>query len=222
MSFLPGWFPGPVMAAEHDATIAFASYGMSASNPASSYNYGSKNIGAAHPSRVLIAAILWAPMTSGTFGSLSVDGTPMTSRLAFQSSGTIRVHTLPWPTGTTATIVANIGTGSFQSCEWMIWSAYFLKSEVPTASSWIVAGGNPISGNIAVLSGGVAIGNVETGSSSSGHSWSGITEDLDTLGGIGNIYRMSGASGAFHAAQSPLTVTTNAGANHSQLIASFR
>jgi len=208
------------------ASVSFASYGMSASN-ASSYNFGSKIIGSAHPSRILIAWFLWDPLTSANFSSFSVDGTPMTFRAGNTGSGsgaTVQIRTLPWPTGTTATITA-AATASMLHCHWMLWSTYNLKSEIPTDThSALGLGTNPASDNLDVTAGGIVIaGTGAPSSSSSGFSWTGLTEDLDVTGGISNNTRISGASGAFNQAQSPLVVSSNANsANHIHTMASFR
>lgn len=222
MSFLPGMYPSLLMSGERDATVQFVDYGMSSSN-ASSYNFGTKNIGPAHASRVLIVWFTWNPQLSATFSHFSVDGTPMNFRVGSSSGTFTQMRTLSWPTGTTATITMG-ASAQMLSCYWMMWSAYYLKNEAPTASKDIGTLGNPVSDNINVSAGGVIVGGSGApAASSSGFTWSGLTEDLDVVGGISSTVRISGASAAFHAAQSPLTVSTNANsANHQQMLAAFR
>jgi hypothetical protein len=208
------------------ASVAFASLGMSTSN-SSSYNYGSKNIGTANAKRTLIAWLTWNPLTSANFSNISVDGTPMTFRFgntASATGATTQILTLPWPTGTTATITA-AATASMSSCYWMLWAAYNLQSEVPTAThSALGFGANPATDNINVSAGGIIIaGSAAPASSSSGFTWTGVTEDADQLGGISNTVRMSGGSAAYKNAQTPLVVSSNANsANHINTMASFR
>lgn len=210
----------------HDATVSFTDWAMSSSN-ASSYNFGTKSIGTAHPSRILIAWITWNPQTTANFSHFSIDGTATTFRVGntgTSNGSTTQIRTLPWPTGTTATVTM-AGTGQLLSCYWMLWAAYYLNSEAPTASHTALGvGANPASDNINVSAGGIVIaGSGALASASSGFNWSGVTEDLDTVGGISSTARMSGASGAFHAAQAPLTVASNANnANHIHTMAAFR
>lgn len=208
------------------ASVAFASLGMSTSN-SSSYNYGSKNIGTANAKRTLIAWLTWSPLTSANFSNISVDGTPMTFRFGNTVSATgatVQIRTLPWPTGTTATITAS-ASASMQFCYWMLWAAYDLTSEVPTDTySALGLGANPAVDNIDVSAGGIIIAGCSVlASSSSGFTWSGVTEDADLTGGISSSSRMSGGSAAYKNAQTPLVVTSNANsANHIKTMASFR
>ena len=192
-----------------------------------SYNFGSKSIGPAHPSRILIALINWNPLTSANFSHFSIDGVPTNFRVGntgASAGSTVQIRTLPWPNGTTATITM-AATATMVSAYWMLWAAYDLKNEAPTAgSSALGLGSNPASNNINVSAGGILIaGSAAPAGSSSGFTWSGVTEDLDVVGGISNAIRMSGASGAFKTAQTPLALASNANnANHINTLAAFR
>lgn len=226
MNFLPGWDPGFLMAGGNDASVSFVDWAMSSSN-ATSYNFGTKSIGPAHASRVLIAWISWDPQTTANFSHFSIDGTATNFRVGntgASAGSTVQIRTLPWPTGTTATVTM-AGTAQLLNCYWMMWAAYYLNNEAPTASHTALGvGANPASDNINVSAGGIVIaGSGALASASSGFDWTGLTEDHDGVGGISSTARMSGASGAFHAAQSPLTVSSNAhNANHIQTMAAFR
>jgi hypothetical protein len=206
------------------ASVEFVSYGMSSSN-SSSYNFGSKAIGDADPSRILIVRFSWQPQISANFSHFSIDGNAMTLQVSNNvitpANGFNQIRTLPWPTGTTATVTM-AASAQMLSCYWMMWAAYDLKNEAPYASSQ-PALANPQNSSINVPAGGIIVGGTMMQSSlSSGVSWTGITEDLDVTGGISSAARMSGASGAFKHAQTPLAVSSDAGTNHQHMLASFR
>jgi hypothetical protein len=203
------------------ASVVYASFGMSASNPASSYTFSSRNTGTASAKRTMVLMLTWAPMTSGTFGDCQIDGNNMSLRASL-GGGTQRVYTYPWPTGTTATIVTTIASGDFRYCYWAMWAAYDLKSESPTDTYYDIPSiANPYLGNVDVSAGGIAVG-LSADVASGAYTWTGLTEDLDTTGGVSSANRLSAASGAFKQAQTPLNVTTTKSQIHRHALASFR
>lgn len=202
------------------ASILYVDNGMSASNPATSYTFAGRNLGPEHPKRTLVVMLGWSPLTSGTFGSCRIDGNNMN----FHSLGATdpRLYTLPWPTGETGTIQTTIASGNFMFCYFIMWAAYNLKDEAPTDTFYDIPSiSDPYFGNVDVKPGGVAVGYASR-VGGSGFAWTGITEDLNRLGGISNAYRISGASAAFKLAQTPLNVSTTTGTIHRHALAAFR
>lgn len=214
-----------VIGGPKDATISYVDNAMSASNSVSSYNFGTRNIGTAHPSRVLVAVVSWSPMTSGTFGNFQIGGNNAShfSGPGSLSFGSTILFTLPYPTGTTANVTATIASGSFFLCYWAMWALYDLKTSTPSAWAFDNGTSNPRTSTIDVPAGGVLLGYAgRLNNVAAGFTWSGLTEDFDVAGGISSSGKQSGASGAFPAAQTGYSVTTNGGGTHGQLLAAFR
>ena len=199
-----------------DATVVFGDTAATVSN-GSSYSFTGRNLGAANAKRTIIVYGTYSFLVSGSITGFTLDGTPMNARTP--ALGGAFLYTLPWSTGTTGTFAVT-GSSVFSAMGFSIWAAYDLKSEVPTATAGASFGSSPRSTSINVQKGGIVVG-IAVGPNNGNFSWTGLTKDTEFLYNPGSV-KQSPGSGAFAAAQSPLSVQTTYGGNHSAQVAAFR
>lgn len=202
--------------------FAYVDAAASTSN-ATGYNYGTRNIGTAHKKRVLVALLAFDYLTSGTFGNITVGGTPMNLRGSL-NVGACRFYTLAYPTGTSANVSVSSASGTFQGCRWWMWSAYGLTSETPVATG-IVAFSNPCSISLSAQAGGfiVASASGTVANTASGYTWSGtgVGEDIEFVGNVSNSSRY-GAAHALVTTTGTQAIQSSSSGNHQTFAASFR
>ena len=179
---LPGWFPGSFVKIPYRVYIG--------STPdtatASTYTFTNHAIGTAHASRLVVVGVNWIgglavsrPLSSVTIGGVTatlhrqdVNATNQTAHSA--------VVSLAVASGTTATIVVNIGTGTALGCVVSVYAVYDLRSHTPFASAGNNASsGTSLSASLAVPGSGVGIASMMNTISGEDHTIGGLTEDAD-------------------------------------------
>jgi hypothetical protein len=210
-----------IIGAPKPPPFAYVDGAASASN-ATSYDFGSRAIGTAHKSRVLVMLLAYSYLTSGTFGSVTVGGVTMNLRSSLGGLGTNRVYTLAYPTGTTANVIATSSSGTFQGVRWQLWSAFKMNSETPLDSD-IINFGNPNQLSLDVQAGGFIVGMASgtAANTSTGYTWTGANEDAEFLGDVGNSSRY-GAAHALVTATGSQNIQSASSGNHGMFAASFR
>jgi len=164
--------PGPV--------VMFLGSAIESSN-SGQFTFSGKDFGPAAPDRHIV--LVYALGNVGTFGvdGVTVGGVSATQAIGVNSSDANRVRTAVLmaavPTGTSGTIVVDPDT----SCDWCA-IAWFSVTGLDAATASDTGGdnaGDPLSVLMDILPGGFAIG-VAASSSSSGFTWSGLNEVVDS------------------------------------------
>lgn len=202
---LPVIFP-TVMVAGGTPSISFEDSAFddvtgSTSSPAT---FTGVSFGSASGSRrVLVGAAI---STNGT-PSVTIGGVSAT-QVALATNGAVKagLYLVDLPTGTSGTVVVS-STAVRGDAFIAVWAVYNIRSSTPTATA-TDTGATPWDVSLNVEHRGVAasflFGN---GTGVASASWTGMTEDVDTLGDGTSVY--TGASYTAVAAQSPLSVTAS-------------
>ncbi len=183
---------------------------------ASTYTFSARAIGAAHASRVVIVAGVFAT-TSGTaaVSSVTIGGYTATQLVAAdnQNSGVSRLVSI-WaarvPVGTTATVVFNL-SGTAVRAGLGVWRAINIQDVAANAvAASDTSNGSPSSASITVPSGSVAVGATFANDVGTLATWSGLTIDFEQ--NLEAVNSMSAASATFQSSKSPtITVTWGGG-----------
>lgn len=182
-------------------------------NALTTYTFSTQSIGAAQAGRrIIVAAGCPANGVDRTISSVTIGGDAATAigTIASGAGGgafaQAQLFVLQVDTGTTADIVVT-WSGAADRCSVGVWAAYDLQSSTPTAT--LTSTANPQTGTINVSAGGILIAaafdfnGVPTAAT---FTWAGPTERYDAQFVATNLF-YSGASDAYAAAQTGLTVT---------------
>ena len=195
------------------------------------YTFTSKTIGAADPSRYVVVAV-GSPANSSnrTISSVTLGGVTMTqvasSFLSAAGGGAFAetaLYILQVPVGTTGTVVVT-WSGAADRMAIGVFALYNLQSATPTSTP-STSSANPATASINVVAGGVVV--AATFAFAGGaftHTWAGLTKNYDQAFVATNLEH-SGASAAFVAAQTGLTVTATPSTTPSAIamtVAAFR
>lgn len=177
------------------------------------YTFTTRAIGTADPNRSIVVAVgSPANAANRTISTITLGGSGMNAvGSSFLSSGgggafaEVGLYILPFPSGTTATIVVT-WSGAADRMAIGIFALYNITSQTPTAI--FTSGANPATGSINISAGGVALAAVFAfhASSALSYTWAGLTERYDQQFVATNL-AYSGASDQFVTAQTGLTVT---------------
>lgn len=189
-------------------TVTWASSAKSTS-ALTTYTFSSLSIGTASSDRKIIVNVHAEANGAGTalsVSSLTVDGISATLLVAFPTTdGSDRVAQEVWiasvPTGTTGNVVVTMAAG-ITRCGVGVFATTGASS---TASATYTSTADPLSVSASCQSGGAIIGGAVAQGGSTSFTWAGITERYDEV--VGGATYQSGASLAFTAAQSGLTVS---------------
>lgn len=186
----------------------------------STFTFAGAAFGEASPRRWIIAAFRCTNLTTNFSAPHACSIGGVSATLAFQDpSGTALGHRQFWiakvPTGTSGTITvsraANM-TGQVMN----VWAAYDLKSATAVgavASTFA----NPSSVSLTCQAGGIAVAQAD-GTSPTGWSWTGLTENVE---GSAGTLGYSAASLSKTAAGA-LSITANGGVSNTMIAASWR
>jgi hypothetical protein len=192
------------MTGEKDAEIFYQSSGGTSSN-SGSYNFGSISIGAADAKRYLLVFADMQFLLSGSTREIFLDGvTP--AYLVGNSTSAQKWHLVAWPTGTSVALTMS-ASNTMAYASWAIWSVFYVKN-TGAYTDYKAFAASPQDINVA--KGGVAAAMAARGplTNASTFTWGGLTKNNEFLTGAGSPrVGYSPASGAFVAAQSPLSVS---------------
>lgn len=179
---------------------------------ASTYTFSSRAIGAAHASRVVIVAGVFAT-TSGTtaVSSVTIGGYTATKLVEAdnQNSGVSRLVSI-WaarvPVGTTATIVFNL-SGTPVRAGLGVWRAINIKDIAANAvAASDTSNGSPSSVSLTVPSGSVVVAATFANSTGALATWAGLTIDFEQNLEAANS--MAAASAVFQSSRAPTVTVT--------------
>ena len=220
---MPGTFT-PMLSAGAATAPPSLSYRTHAETQAGgiSATFTSQDIGTAASNRFVIVAVL-AGSTGGsanTIASVTVGGTALTLAKSQFDSGNFHAAAIfigNIPSGTTATIVASLTSGSSSRWGIGVWAAYALNSITPTATNGGTSSGT-LTLDTNVQAGGIVTGVIFSNSGGT-TTWTGLTKRYDSNAINGES---SGADFTAIAAQTPLAITAVAPANGVGCTAAFR
>lgn len=226
---MPGTF-NPILSAPSGispATVVYVGTVTGTMSGGATVTLTSAAIGAAAANRCVVLAVSFRTTSGGSnLASATIGGTP-TTLLAVGAAGgngaSIGFFALVVPTGTTANIVINLtggGTGATGGVG--VYNIFNQTASCPAifdSKTTITSGGTM---NVNVPAGGVAIA---TSGDDNGQSlsWSGTGLTTNYNQTVGGAHALSGASGAYASAQTPLAVigTSSGGGSPNFLVASW-
>jgi hypothetical protein len=182
--------------------------------PGPTYTFNGVTLGAAAADRVIVA-IVTASTNNRTLTALTINGTPMTIHENRSGAGagapffdlTVAIASLPWPTGTTATVAATF-SGLGEGATLMIYRLDGLVSATPHASAFANGVGNP-SLTLTTPDRGIIVAGYAGGASPANSgpvgsvTWTGVTRDLNEKPAMASTnYWLSTAAQSHMAAES--------------------
>lgn len=233
-NFLPGGFPGPVMAlGARPVRVEYGDAAGSSSNPQNTYNYGTKNLGTVEPSRVMVL-LAWSSnsnLVGDTTGpsSVSIGGTSATRRATLPASSSIARWGC-WvtaradsggPTTSTGNVTISRSTGNgFEWCHWVLWALYDLQDELP-ADFDLASFADPSTATLVVSRGGAVVA-IAGYSTTGAFVWTGPTEDADFITGVSSSQRVTGSHAEITADNAAYEATANGAGGSNTFGVSFR
>jgi hypothetical protein len=144
LAFVPGMVPGFIASAPpavSPPSLAFVGFTGNTSD-LSAYTFTNHAIGDAAADRVVVVCVSVRSSGSSSVTSVSIGGNAATSLVAASGVGAIaNFYALLVPSGTTATIVVNIGGSAAQSCAVAVWALTGTGgSTTPTATASSTSG----------------------------------------------------------------------------------
>lgn len=223
---LVGMIPPLAGFANLPAILTYVGSNTTATN-ATSHTFTSESIGTAAADRhVIVGIISENNLGARTISSVTVGGVSATP-IVFQEHSTgsfwtqAAIYIVPYPTGTTATIVVN-WSASNNMCGIGVWNATQLQS--PAAANTNSNTSDPLVATLTIPPGGFGIG---VGASFAGaaptHTWTNLTERYDQL--IEGAVQHTGADASSVHGSSSLSITCDpsvAATGRSLVLASFR
>jgi hypothetical protein len=197
-------FPLP-MRPRQNATVALTDTTSDVTD-STSYSFGSRNIGAADPSRYVIAGVVGTGINGSTISSVTIGGIGATL-VVERTNGAVdaAIYIAAVPTGTTATVVVNFSAQKGRAMLYL-WRAIGLRSSTAAATaSTATAVSNVLSVSLAVPAFGFAIGVAADNATTTTLTWSGLTKDGDVPSAEGAT--SSGASAVFSQQQAALAIS---------------
>ena len=191
------------------ASIVFTTNATDSTN-GTTHTFSSQSIGTADSNRKVVVGISYNNSPGSiTVSSVTIAGVTATSILndVGPNSRELAIFQADVPTGTTGDIVITTSV-SADSIGIGVWAVYDAAS---TAYQTQTSTANPLTTDLDVPAGGVAIG-VARSSSSSTYSWTNITEDYEQTNEA--TLTDSGASAAFSSQQTNLTITPGESASN--------
>jgi len=181
------------------------------------YTFASHSLGTAAADRKIVVAT-YGQRASVSVSTLTVNGVSASLVKAQQVSSadrTVEIWQAAVPTGTTGDIVVTFSGGASAHCSVGVWAVYGATS---AAHAMLGNSSNPSTGTINVPAGGVLIA-ASVNNNASTNTWTGPTEKFDAT--LETNTGQSGASDAYAATQTGLTVTAtySAGATQQSLAA---
>lgn len=191
------------------------------------FTYTGIAIGTASATRYVVVGLTSISSAATTITSVTIGGVLATNVITQKKdNGGVDIvqafYIAAVPTGTTANVVVVYSVSQYRAgCA--TWSLDNLLSATATATASNTA--DPANASIDVAAGGVLLGFGAQSNSSCTYTWTNLTEVFDYNGGADNI-TMSGASAAFAAAQTALSVTCDpssvGGTGDIMILAAFR
>ena len=207
----PGTFQPLLLAASSPITITYIGNTSDGTNQ-TTYTFTGVSIGTASSDRVVIVAPFGRANTTSSMSisSITVGGNTPTTNVAQTSGGGSTssaqgIYSINVPSGTTATIAVTFSTGALRAniAVWTMTGTNGLTTASATANS--ITGSPTVSTTINVPANGGAVASASGGGSTT--TWTGLTEDFDTLVEAANTY--TGSHNNFLASQTGLSVSAN-------------
>lgn len=197
-------FPFPVFSPAIDATVTFTDSSVDAVDR-STYTFSAQALGVAAANRKIVVAICYS--TTASITSVTIGGVTASQVVAATGTGGMKIEL--WqaavPTGTTGDIVI-VHPGTSDRDGIGVWAVYGAQSAAnDTGSS---TGVDPLADTLNIPAGGVAIGAaVNNDAGVDTYTWTNLTENYDEV--VEDPADHSGASAAFAAAQTALSISVN-------------
>lgn len=178
---LPGWMCVPTAAAAGVVDLSYVGTTVSATD-ASSYTFTDHAIGDAASDRVVVVCVYVIRSGAMTISDLTIGGNSATSIISQQSNtaaGISAIYALAVASGTTATIVVSLSATSIRGAV----SVYRLigtgGSVTASATGADGTASDPQSASLTIPASGAGL--AVAGNTAGTHTWTGATEDHDTL-----------------------------------------
>lgn len=213
MSILPGHFSSLLFGSQSNSNITLTSVATPAANTTSqtTYTFSSVSFGTEASDRVTIVGFVSRANASGRgINSVTINGVSATyanvgSFTDASNSDFAGIYYAENPTGTTGDVVITFNAAMLR-CSLQVLK---MVGQVSSAPYNIAADntGDPLDGNVNVVSGGCAYGVSSFLSGSTNASWTGLTESIDAT--LSGTHQWSTALDNFVAAETPRTVNIN-------------
>lgn len=189
-----------------DATITYLQLTKDTADN-STYTFSAVNFGTASSDRKIIVAVSGRTLDGSSSGnvitSVTIGGVSATISVQAQNSGNTQgIAIAAVPTGTSGDVVV-VFSETMTNADIATYSTTGISSNVAFSTGTSTA--NPLTANIDVPAGGIAVALAKSDDGTATATWAGLTERYDESDANGND--ISGASLAFATVQTGLTVS---------------